>query len=155
MHTASELSPAICLPDHARHCCAFGESITFHMTGQDSGGRYTMFTEVTPPGGGPPIHVHEHEDEWFLILEGSARFFINDQWHDLPVGTTVFAPRRSVHTLKNVGQTPLKMLIHTAPSGFEIFFTRCAEEFARTNTGPDMERIIQISAEHGIRFVNS
>ncbi|MDX1688356.1 MAG: hypothetical protein R3248_10265 [Candidatus Promineifilaceae bacterium] len=46
----------------------------------------------------------------------------------------------------------MKMLTHTAPAGFEIFFERCAEEFTKPGP-PDMERIIEISAEHGIYFV--
>ena len=35
--------------------------------------------------------------------------------------------------------------------GIEIFFARCAEEFAKPS-GPDMDRIIQISREHGIEY---
>jgi hypothetical protein len=44
------------------------------------------------------------------------------------------------------------MLLTTTPSGFEIFFARCAEVFAQPGE-PDMPRIIAISAEHGIEFV--
>jgi hypothetical protein len=40
----------------------------------------------------------------------------------------------------------------TTPSGFEKFFARCAEEFAKTDN-PDMSRIIEIGREHGIHFV--
>jgi hypothetical protein len=61
-------------------------------------------------------------------------------------------PRGVVHTFKNVGDEPSRMLIMTTPSGFENFFARCAEEFARPG-GPDMSRILAIGAEHGIHFV--
>jgi len=44
------------------------------------------------------------------------------------------------------------MLLMTTPSGFEKFFPRCAAEFAKTGE-PDMSRIVQIGAEHGIHFV--
>jgi hypothetical protein len=47
------------------------------------------------------------------------------------------------------GEVPLRMLITTAPSGFETFLTRCAAEFANPE-GPDMPRIMEISAEHRI-----
>jgi hypothetical protein len=40
----------------------------------------------------------------------------------------------------------------TTPSGFEKFFARCAEEFAKPG-GPNMPRIIEIGVEHGIHFV--
>jgi hypothetical protein len=65
----------------------------------------------------------------------------------------VFMPRGVVHSFRNPGSTPLRMLVHTAPSGFEVFFSRCADEFAKPGP-PDMQRIMAISAEHGIFFVN-
>jgi hypothetical protein len=44
------------------------------------------------------------------------------------------------------------MLISTSPAGFELFFARCAEEFKKPD-GPDINRVVEISAEHGIHFV--
>jgi hypothetical protein len=43
------------------------------------------------------------------------------------------------------------MLLSTIPAGFDLFFSRCAEEWAKDG-GPDMARIFQIAAEHGIHF---
>ena len=40
------------------------------------------------------------------------------------------------------------------PSGLEKFFDRCAEEFAKPG-GPDMNRIAEISREHGVEFVEN
>lgn len=131
---------------------AFGEEVHLHLTGADTGGRYNMWTEITPPGGGPPPHVHANEDEWFHVLEGRVAFLTDGQWTEVPPGGAAFLPRNVPHTFKNVGDTPLRMLIQTAPAGFDRFFTRCAEEFARPG-GPDMARIMAISAEHGIRFL--
>jgi uncharacterized RmlC-like cupin family protein len=67
-------------------------------------------------------------------------------------GTVVYMPRKVVHTFKNIGNTPLRQLISTSPSGFEDFFARCAAEFEQPQ-GPNMDRIVAISAEHGIHFV--
>ncbi len=111
-----------------------------------------MFTSVTPPGGGPPPHRHENEDEWFLVLEGRAEFFHDGKWTEVSVGGSVFMQRGTVHTFRNAGDAPLKLLIQTAPSGFETFFTRCAAEFHQPG-GPDMAKIMEISAEHGISYV--
>ena len=61
-------------------------------------------------------------------------------------------PHGSIHTFKNVGDQPLRMLIMTVPSGFEKFFCRCHDEFAKPG-GPDMSRVDQISKEHGIHFL--
>lgn len=131
---------------------AFGEEALFHLTGAETGGRLCVFTETTPPGGGPPPHWHDNEDEWFVVLEGRVEFLIDGAWREAAPGSTVFVPRGAVHTFRNAGQTPLRMLIQTAPAGFDTFFRRCSEEFAKPGP-PDMDRVMAISAEHGIHFV--
>ena len=98
---------------------------------------------------GPPLHYHENEDELFLVQEGRAGFFYDDQWHEVGRGGVVFMPRKVIHTIKNIGDTPSRMLIQTHPAGFETFFARRAQEFAKPG-GPDMQRIVAISAEQGI-----
>src|ERR1043166_8943184 len=151
-HTAMTLLPTVTLPNHGRVIRAFGDEITVHLDGKQTGGSFTMFTAITPPGGGPPPHYHKTEDEWFLVLEVRASFFRDGKWQEVPPGTAVFMPKGTVHTFKNVGDRPLKQLIHTSPSGFEIFFAKAAEEFAKPG-GPDMNRLVQIAGEHDIYFV--
>ncbi|OYV05362.1 MAG: cupin [Verrucomicrobiales bacterium VVV1] len=151
MDNIPSLSPTVVLPGQGRVVEAFGDHVTFLLTGAETGGRYTMFLSITAPGMGPPPHLHEKEDEWFHVLEGRVEFFKDGAWTEVPPGTSVFIPRGAVHSFRNVGDTPLKQLIQTAPSGFETFFTRCAEEFHREG-GPDMGRVAQIAGELGIRF---
>lgn len=144
-------APSIVMPGDAKTHVAFGDQATFLLTGADTGGKYTMFRYVVSPGGGPPLHRHDDEDEWFLVLEGSGEFYGDGKWTTVPEGGSVFMPRGSVHSFRNPGNTPLVLLIHTSPSGFETFFARCREEFAK-ESGPDMDAILAIAAEHGIAF---
>ena len=131
---------------------AFGDEITVHLDSEATGGKLTAFTSLTPPGGGPPPHLHDNEDEWFLPLEGRVEFLLEGSWREVAVGRMVYAERGSVHAFRNVGDGALKMLIQLTPAGFERFFERCAEEFARDG-GPQMERIVAIGEEHGLRFI--
>lgn len=151
MSTTDTAKPWITIGGQSRVIHAFGEQMYIHLGAEETGGRYCMFTEVTSPGGGPPPHHHTGEDEWFHVLEGRAAFLKDGEWVEVPPGSSVFIPRGTVHSFKNVGDTPLKQLITVAPAGIETFFARCAEEFKKTE-GPDMERILAISAEHGIVF---
>ena len=64
-----------------------------------------MWTEITPPGGGPPLHRHLNEDELFVAQEGKVAFFYDDQWHDLGPGGVAFIARESIHTFKNTGMS--------------------------------------------------
>jgi quercetin dioxygenase-like cupin family protein len=147
-----KISSAVVLPEAAQTLQAFGDEVSIHLGGAETGGKYTVFTSITPPGGGPPPHYHNHEDEWFLPLEGRVEFLLDGSWKEVPVGSLIFVPRSTVHTFRNCGDRPLKLLIQTAPSGFEIFFEQCAAEFAKSGP-PDMDRIIKISAAHGIHYV--
>jgi quercetin dioxygenase-like cupin family protein len=152
MTNPGEPRGSIKTPEQMRTLHAFGEEITFHMTGAETGGKWALWTEITPPRGGPPPHTHANEDELFFVLEGRVGFYQQGQWTEVGPGASVFMPRNSVHTFKNLGTSPSKMLIQTQPAGFDTFMARCAEEFSKPG-GPDMQRILQISAEHGIQFV--
>ena len=88
-----------------------------------------------------------------MVQEGEMSFLVDGEWQPAGAGSVVFAPRGSVHTFRNVGETPSRMLVLTQPSGFETFFARCAEEFKQPGE-PDMDRIVAISSEHGIYYVN-
>jgi quercetin dioxygenase-like cupin family protein len=152
MNSQTLMAPTLSLPGQGRVLRAFGEEVIMHLEAEQTGGAFSLWTNITPPGGGPPPHYHLNEDECFVVQEGSVSFFAEGQWREVPVGSVVYAPRNSVHTFKNVGQQPARMLISTTPGGFETFFSRCADEFAKAGA-PDMQRIVEISAEHGIHFV--
>jgi len=132
---------------------AFGEEVQLYLTGAETGGRFTQWLEITPPGGGPPPHFHTNEDEWFYVLQGTVSFFRDGAWQEVGPGARVWCPRETIHTFQNTGDTPSHMILTTAPSGFEVFFTRAAAEFAKPE-GPDMPRVLEIAAEHGIHFVS-
>jgi quercetin dioxygenase-like cupin family protein len=127
----------IVAPEEGRVLQAFGEEVTILLSGEQTGGRQTMWLETTPPEGGPPLHFHINDDETFHVLEGRVAFFQHSRWHEVGPGGSAFVPRGELHTFKNVGEQPSRMLLSTAPAGFEVFFSRCAEEWA----------------EHGIHFV--
>jgi quercetin dioxygenase-like cupin family protein len=148
----SKAHATVVSPGVGRVVHAFGAEMIFHLTGKETEGRLMLATIIAAPGDGPPLHYHDREDETFLVQEGRVSFYIDGQWGEVPPGTVVFAPKGSVHSLKTVGDAPSRVLVSAAPSGFEIFFARCAEEFAKPG-GPDMARIVEISAEHGIHYV--
>ncbi len=153
MSFATAAVPVITPPGQGRIVRAFGEEVEFVITGEQTGDRFTQWIETTPPGIGPPPHYHTLEDENFYVIEGSPEFLHDGKWTAVVPGTSVFMPKGEVHAFRNAGSTPLKMLITTVPSGFETFFTRCAEEFAKAGE-PDMAQITEIALKHGIHFVH-
>ena len=60
--------------DEGRTLRAFGHVIVVLLDGNQTGEKFTAFLNITPPGGGPGPHYHDHEDEWFYIVEGRDSF---------------------------------------------------------------------------------
>jgi quercetin dioxygenase-like cupin family protein len=148
----NSLPISITLPGDGKVLRALGDEVTVLLSGEQTGGAFTMVQVVSPPGGGPPPHCHTHEDEWFLILEGRAELWKQGAWTEVPPGTAIFLPRGVPHTYRNCGDTPLRMIVHAAPAGFEVFFERLAEICAEPG-GADPSRIGEIAAEYGISFI--
>ena len=131
---------------------AFGDEVTVKLGAAHTGGAFALCEVVTLPGGGPPPHFHLHEDEMFIVQEGVVEFWLDERWQRLEAGGIAYAPRGKVHTFRNAGDRPCRLWVLATPAGFETFFARCAAEFLKPD-GPDMKRIVEISAEHGIHYV--
>jgi quercetin dioxygenase-like cupin family protein len=97
--------------DEGRVLRAFGDEVVIHLDGERTGGRLTMWTGTLPPAGGPPVHYHLNEDETFHVLDGCVAFFLGGEWHEVGPGGSAFMPRGVVHTFKNVGDKPSRVLI--------------------------------------------
>lgn len=109
----SELSPIVIPSGVGDVMHAFGEQVIVHLSGAQTGGKIALWTEITPPDAGPPPHYHLNEDEFFFVQEGKMAFLQDGQWEQVERGGVAFMPRKSVHTFKNVGDAPSKMLIAT------------------------------------------
>ena len=148
----SQMQPAIVQPGGGRELRAFGDVLSVVLGGETTNQTFTVMFDTTPPGNGPPPHFHSMEDELFLVVEGHISFFVEGTWTEVAPGGAVYFPRGTTHCYRNVGTTPSRQWILTTPSGFEQFFARCADEFARPGE-PSMERIVGFARDHGIEFV--
>jgi quercetin dioxygenase-like cupin family protein len=131
---------------------AFGNVLSVMLRGGQTGNSISVMLETTPPGGGPPLHVHSWEDEIFLVLEGRISYCVGGNWTEVGPGGVVYLPRGAAHRYRNIGDIPSWHWIITLPSGFENFFASCAREFARDG-GPDEQRIVEIHQEYGIELL--
>ena len=114
-----------------------------------------MFFGNTPPGHGPPPHVHHREAEIFVVLDGEMEFFAEECWTRVAPGGAVFLPRGAPHTFRNVGPTASRTLTIVLPGGFDQFFAGCADVFAAAGPGapPEMREIRRVADAHGIEFL--
>ena len=130
----------------------FGAETSVKISSHDSSGAYSVMEATTPVDSGPPVHLHQREDEWWYILEGDYLFEIDGtQLHAGP-GDTVFAPRGSRHTFQNVGTTPGKTLVTVVPGGLDLFFQEISAAVL-PGTTPEPAVIMPIFAKYGLELL--
>lgn len=60
-------------PEAGWGVAAFGSVAMFQLEGSQTAGNLCLAFAETPPGVGPPPHVHHRDDELFLVLQGEAQ----------------------------------------------------------------------------------
>lgn len=108
-----------------------GGPIDLALHGSRTGGRFTALENLVAPGQGPPLHVHDEQDEAWYVLEGMLRFRFGDEVQPAGAGAWAFVPRGVAHCFQNVGDRPARILVLFTPAGMEPFF----EAFASLDDG--------------------
>jgi len=113
-------------------------------------GALSVTDSVSPPGSGPPRHIHHDADETFVLLTGDSEFWIDGDRFTRGPGQTVFIPRGKEHTFRIVSEVPARHLVILTPGGFEGFFAEMAEGNLRVPE--DMAMIEEIATRYQLSF---
>ena len=145
--------------EEGRALWVLGELVAYRIASEDSGGASSLFEVVVQPQGGPPPHIQHREDEWTYVLEGEFELLHGERTINCGPGALVYIPRGDLHTYKNVGREPGRLLVGQTPGGaLQAFFEEVGEEALERSVPPVMEgppdvaRIVGIAASHGIEI---
>jgi mannose-6-phosphate isomerase-like protein (cupin superfamily) len=141
-----------------RSLLVMGEMVTCKITSDQTSGAYSLFEITTQPGDGPPPHVQHWEDESFYVLEGEYEFLDRGRTIRAGVGSLIYVPRGNLHTHKNVGEGPGRMLVSQTPGGaHERYLEELAENLAAPFVSedlPDVETVSTIATRYGIEILS-
>jgi len=120
-------------------------------------GRYAVHELTAPPGSQPPPHIHHNEDEGFYVLDGEITLYTPDGALTLGPGEMANGPQGVPHTFR-AGPAGVRMLVIFAPAGFADFVEEIGvpaerDELPVMSGPPDMVRLTEVAARHGIEFV--
>lgn len=128
----------------------FGNRQLHKFVGKDTNNQLVEWVDYLAPGSGIPPHIHSKEDEVFRVREGQIELMVAGKTTVLEAGDMAFAPKNVVHSWRVVGDTNAQLCVSAFPAGMEHMF----EELNALPPGkPDFEKIAEISATYGIRFV--
>ncbi len=99
-----------------------GDQMRFLITGAETSGAFCMAELSVLPGGGPPPHIHQREDESFFLQQGTLTIHVGDQTFHASPGDFVHLPRGIQHSFRNTSNESAKMLVTLTPGGLENFF---------------------------------
>ncbi len=122
-------------------------SIRFKVATRDTNGELFVIEHQNLLKGGPPVHYHLHQDEWFYVMEGEVLFQVGERRTLLHSGESVLGPRMIPHGFSAVGEKPGHMLIAFTPAGkMEEFFRAIA-----IPNGPKMDA--EVFSRYDMQYV--
>jgi mannose-6-phosphate isomerase-like protein (cupin superfamily) len=110
---------------------------------QSTGGALSVFE--TSIGAGPPLHVHDRDDECFYVLDGALSVRCGDEGFDAAAGSFVFLPRGLPHRFSAAGPAA-RLLLIAVPGGIEDYFREI-------NAASGDDERTRIGERYGIRVV--
>jgi mannose-6-phosphate isomerase-like protein (cupin superfamily) len=122
-----------------------GERCRIRISAADTNGAYSAVEIVSDAHDGTPVHIHQNEDEHFIILEGTARIASGDKTFDAVAGTALTLSKGIPHAWCNPSGSPLRMLVIASPGGIEAILPLIAK-------GGDID-IMALSEKFGVRNV--
>jgi quercetin dioxygenase-like cupin family protein len=92
-------------------------TVLFKALPTDTNGGLFVIEHQNLVHGGPPLHYHVNQEEYFYVLEGEVTFQVGDLRRKLVAGESVVGPRGVPHAFSGSDSNPGRMLIAFAPAG--------------------------------------
>ena len=138
-----------------------GEALWFNgalglmrATAKQTDGRFAAFELRPRRGFAAPLHSHQNEDEFFLVLSGQVRLQHGDEIVEGVPGSFLYTPKGIGHSF-HVDSDEARVLLFFGPAGVEGFFREVATP-ARSfslppadEPVPTRETIVEIMGRHG------
>lgn len=148
-NAVTAFNPFVRAPSAGSTLNVLGVTHIYKATDAETGGSFSLWEAVFPPGAGAPPHTHTREDEAFYILSGELQIEFEGESHRVGPGGFFFGARHRRHAVRNAGDQPAHALILSAPSvGLDRMFAEL--DAATANGMPDMGTVAAITARYGV-----
>jgi quercetin dioxygenase-like cupin family protein len=109
---------AISSPDTQAAIWFLGALSHLRLSGEQTGGAFSLADNLNRRGNGSPVHVHDQEDETLIVLDGELQVYVGEEEHTAGPGTVAVLPRRLRHAYVVTSVTARFLTLHI-PAGFE------------------------------------
>lgn len=128
-----------------------GDTFFTKVSGKDTDGDLFVFESTRTKEGGPILHTHYSQDEWWHILEGNFDVRIGEKTFEAKPGDFIFGPRGVPHTFAKVGPGLARVIIGFQPAGkMEEMFEKISTGATKNMTEAERD---QFRKDHGFERV--
>ena len=128
-----------------------GDTFYTKVATADTDGGIFVFESSRIKNGGPALHYHHEQDEWWYVLQGEFKIRVGDELYEAKPGDSIFGPRGVPHAFEKVGEGEAKLLMFYQPAGkMEAYFKAISEGFTK---GMKEEERVAFAKAHGIERV--
>jgi mannose-6-phosphate isomerase-like protein (cupin superfamily) len=112
-----------------------GDTFDGKVSTKDTDGDIYVFESSRIKKGGPPLHFHYDQDEWWYVLQGEFTIKVGDQTYHAKPGDSVFGPRKIPHVFSKTSEGEGKLLMFFQPAGkMEEHFKAIADGVTKNMT---------------------
>ena len=123
-----------------------GERLRICVTSAQTTGAYLVMEIVADPHNGVPLHIHNKEEEHFIVLDGTLDIAVGHRRWDATAGSCATVKRGEPHAWCNSSDAPLRMLVVFSPGHIEGLFRAAAGV-------DDVDKIAAIAARYDTQLI--
>ena len=123
------------------------------VSGKSTNGDLCIYDTIRQEKGGPALHFHHNQDEWFYIIKGEFIVKVGDDVFNLKAGDSAFAPRKIPHAFAKISEGEAQMMVLFQPAGsMEDFFKQMSK--LGSNIPKEQEKVLkELWKTHGMEIV--
>ena len=130
----------------------------------DNNGAFDVLVDKMRRGTEPPPHIHSREDEFFYILSGQIKFYVDGEVFPLTAGECIFCPRRKPHAFR-ITSEEIHIINFITPGGFVDALNKMSAPAERmelpttndtvTYAKVDLADTVKVLEEYGVRLLTA
>jgi mannose-6-phosphate isomerase-like protein (cupin superfamily) len=131
-----------------------GVFVSRKIDADETGDRFSVVEHRIAPGSlAAPLHVHQNEDEFTYVLEGTLGAILGDELAIVTPGMWMLKPRGEWHAFWNAGVSLCRIVDVISPAGFEDYFREMAAAFEEADGGrAALERFAAVNERYGLEM---
>ena len=130
-----------------------GGRFDLKVSGRDTGGDLCIYDTFRESKGGPALHRHHFQDEWFYVIRGEFIVRVGGDTLSLHPGDSAFAPRKVPHAFAKISEGEGQMLVLFQPAGSMEDFFKQMSKLGKEIPKNQESALKQLWADHGMEVM--